>query len=73
MFENKTNGIFALLEDEGKLRKNSNENFTNRISEISKNHIALTSTLNGFIIKHYARNVEYSTVSEYFILLKKQL
>ncbi|XP_055307272.1 myosin heavy chain 95F-like [Sitodiplosis mosellana] len=67
LFEDKTNGIWSLLEDESKKRKPSNETFfQNLITKCSKNpaftlpKISKETNKASFVIKHFSKNVCYS-------------
>lgn len=72
--EHKTEGIFAILEDESKRRVPSADNFMNTIASVcskkmmfevplpTRNNL-LTDTKNCFIIQHFAGKVTYSSVS----------
>lgn len=66
LLEDKTEGIFVLLEDESKQRFPSVANFMNRtILACSKKPafgITLGSRHDSFIIRHFAENTTYSSV-----------
>lgn len=79
LYENSTTGIFCLLGNECKVKNPSLENFTRNVYRNWEGHSAfvaikpsikdskyLTST-NGFIIRHFAGDVTYATVSDLFI------
>lgn len=64
------NGILDLLDDETKLSGMSSQNFSQKVENLRKSHSAFRPSTkfnsNGqeIVIRHFARNVVYSTVSE---------
>lgn len=66
LIENKASGIFAMLDDECKLPKASDEKFANRMYKAFGANVRFTATAAQkrdfkFSINHYAGSVEYST------------
>lgn len=61
-------GIFNLLDDECKMPKSSSMYFTDNVIKNWKGnkHVAIRKTGSaGFIIRHFAQDVVYNTVSFY--------
>lgn len=69
LFENKTNGIFSLLDDQCKKRTNSTHNLMNCFgNSLRKEVFDISKTESSvFIIRHFAKHVSYSTVKLKFI------
>lgn len=76
MIEGKSNGIFTILDEESKLPKSSPTHFTSEVHSAWQNHYRISyprsSRLKthrvlrddeGFLIRHFAGAVCYSTVS----------
>lgn len=63
-------GLFALLDDEIKLSTHSDENFTQKVQSEWTNSPALlwSGKKQEFTIRHFARDVNYTAVNEYFEL-----
>lgn len=63
VFENRSEGIFSLLEDECKKRDPSSVNFAHTILSKSKPMLILPKIKSSeFIIRHCTKDVSYSTV-----------
>lgn len=59
-------GIFTLLDDEMRFSTSSSQDFSQKVENIWKSHPAFilsNSKEQGFLIRHFARDVIYSTVS----------
>lgn len=77
IFQNKTKGIFTLLNDECMKKTPTTENFTKSLKNawneekflpISWRVVGQRSKENSFLIRHFTHPVIYSTVSEYLML-----
>lgn len=62
VFDNKSKGLFAFLDQENNLKKPSEENFTDNF--LSAWTSSRTKKRNEFIIHHFSGVVTYSTVSD---------
>lgn len=65
LLENKTFGIFQLLDDECKLRQPSLTNFVHTVKATHKNKLIpnrAKNELNSFTIRHFAQDVQYCCV-----------
>lgn len=86
IIESKSNGIFTLLDEESKLPKPSFDHFTSEVHKAWNGHFRLslprTSRLKihrnlkdeeGFLVRHFAGAVCYTTVRPSFLSLSLQL
>lgn len=65
LFEEKTLGIFHLLDNECKLKQPNLKNFKHAVIATHKNKIIqerAKTELNGFTIRHFAQDVQYCCV-----------
>lgn len=68
LIEHKVNGLLAMLDDECKLPKSSDEKFAGRMYKAFDTHSRFSSTAPQrrdfkFCVHHYAGSVEYSTIT----------
>lgn len=73
VFDNKTKGLFTLLNDECTLQRPSTENFANNLNKAWQNDRLAPikfrihghkSNLNIFLIQHFTNDVIYATVCQ---------
>ncbi|EKX40285.1 hypothetical protein GUITHDRAFT_57369, partial [Guillardia theta CCMP2712] len=62
LIESRSSGIIAILDEEGRVPRGSDEGFMRKVREISSPHLRLPITRDDvFIIQHYAGEVSYES------------